>query len=414
MEIFGLISLHIKMADGNSSPCTTNEANCALSETLFDKTNECSATKCPNLVFDGIIYRWKGNLTELKSYFENDLKLHGTWSSPGGEAKVFKSYEDLSVKWHGRKSKKIVIVKDNDEGQLPKLFQEHAHNVLLNYNDNYNDKQEQAKDMQTSLNNASDKTDVRVKTVNDRFTELHLRIQNIEGKLLCKVNLVMDELYELKSRTINSIYEQRIDMLEERNRKLEKENETLNGKFMASSCIISDLNTKIKDLETDKISLVASIKLMQIHDNYYVDSCTSNKTTQIGDSPGSSRLDDSILNLCATNNENNNRQCSLKCKYKSKKHQTEESSMNQTSNSKPMPANADVLAVNNRFSILSDIDSQEDLLVINQGRPSGNGMIKFKIVVSKPIITKINKCKITVPKEMVLLLVVGLLIIQVN
>ena len=136
--------------------------------------------------------------------------------------------------------------------------------------------------------------------------------------------------------------------------------------------MISDLNTKIKDLETDKMSLVASIKLIQIHDDYYADSCTSNKTTQIGDNPGSSKLDNSILNLCTTNNENNNRQCSLKCKYKLKKHQTEEASMNQTSDSKSMPRNADVLAVNNRFLILSDIDSHEDLLVINQGTPSGN------------------------------------------
>ena len=46
--------------------------------------------------------------------------------------------------------------------------------------------------------------------------------------------------------------------------------------------------------------------------------------------------------------------------------------MNQTSNSKSMPLKADVLAVNNRFSILSDIDSQEDLLVIDKGRSSGN------------------------------------------
>ena len=60
----------------------------------------------------------------------------------------------------------------------------------------------------------------------------------------------------MKSRTINSIYEQRIEMLEERNCKLEKDNEVLAGKFMASSRIISDSNTKIKDLENDKMSLV--------------------------------------------------------------------------------------------------------------------------------------------------------------
>jgi hypothetical protein len=54
----------------------------------------------------------------------------------------------------------------------------------------------QTKDMQAPLNNASDKTEgeVSAETGNDRFTELHLKIQNIEDKLLCKVNLVMDEI----------------------------------------------------------------------------------------------------------------------------------------------------------------------------------------------------------------------------
>ena len=68
-------------------------------------------------------------------------------------------------------------------------------------------------------------------------------------------------------------------MLEERNCKLERENETLNDKFIARSCIISDLNTKIKDLENDKVSLMTAIKLIQVHDDQHVDSCTGNKST---------------------------------------------------------------------------------------------------------------------------------------
>jgi hypothetical protein len=45
--------------------------------------------------------------------------------------KLFTSHDDLSVKWQGRKSKKIAIVKDNDEGKLSKLLQDHTHNALL-------------------------------------------------------------------------------------------------------------------------------------------------------------------------------------------------------------------------------------------------------------------------------------------
>ena len=87
-------------------------------------------------------------------------------------------------------------------------------------------------------------------------------------------------------------------MLEERNRKLERENETLNDKFMASSCIISDLNTKIKDLENDKMSLMTTIKLIQVYDNQYADSCINMKTTNIGDNLGSSEPENSIQNQC--------------------------------------------------------------------------------------------------------------------
>ena len=114
-------------------------------------------------------------------------------------------------------------------------------------------------------------------------------------------------------------------MLEERNRKLERENETLNDKFITSSCIISNLNTKIKELENDKVSLMTAIKLIQIHDDQYVDSCTSNKSTQISDNLASTEPLNSFQNVCKANTKNVNEQRSLKRKYKSKKRQTEES-----------------------------------------------------------------------------------------
>ena len=115
---------------------------------MTNKTNELTTIKSQYLFFDGLIYRWKGDLTELKRFFEIDLKLHGTWSSPGGEAKVFKSHGDLNVKWHGRKSQKIVIVKDNNEEQLTKSFQKYAHNAssldeVDNSDKNYSDSNDQ-------------------------------------------------------------------------------------------------------------------------------------------------------------------------------------------------------------------------------------------------------------------------------
>ena len=106
------------------------------------------------------------------------------------------------MKWHGRKSQKIVIVKDNNE-QLSRSFQKYAHNASTldevdNSDKNYSDSNDQANGIQSTVYDASDRTDACVQTGNDSFTDLNLRIQNIENKLLNKVNFVMDELLELK------------------------------------------------------------------------------------------------------------------------------------------------------------------------------------------------------------------------
>ena len=96
----------------------TSTVNLDKNVPLLEESNETTTKKCSNLIFDGTTYHWIGNLIELKFYLEHRLKLDGVWSSPGGDAKMFKSSEGLSFKWYGRKSKKIVILKDNSQNYL--------------------------------------------------------------------------------------------------------------------------------------------------------------------------------------------------------------------------------------------------------------------------------------------------------
>ena len=96
----------------------TSTVNLDKNVPLLEESNETTTKKCSNLIFDEITYHWIGNLIELKFYLEHRLKLDGVWSSPGGDAKMFKSSEGLSFKWYGRKSKKIVILKDNSQNYL--------------------------------------------------------------------------------------------------------------------------------------------------------------------------------------------------------------------------------------------------------------------------------------------------------
>ena len=65
------------------------------------------------LTYDGKFYRWNGSLDELKSFVEQQLKLHGSWTSPGGETKVFRlEQSDFIIKRYGASSKKIIIQVD--------------------------------------------------------------------------------------------------------------------------------------------------------------------------------------------------------------------------------------------------------------------------------------------------------------
>ena len=75
-----------------------------------------------------------GNYEELKSFIENDMKLSGTWSSPGGEIKHFKAGDDFSIKWRSRKRKKIIISKDDDAEFLSKKFKTFV-NILPTVNE---------------------------------------------------------------------------------------------------------------------------------------------------------------------------------------------------------------------------------------------------------------------------------------
>ena len=60
-------------------------------------------------------------------------------------------------------------------------------------------------------------------------------------------------------------------MLEE-NTKLKKDNDVLSGRLNNSLLVISDLNTRIKDIENEKFSLLAAIRLVQCADKSHVDS----------------------------------------------------------------------------------------------------------------------------------------------
>ena len=90
------------MANGHDLSSSSSLMDSLVSPPSTRNENEPPSTQLSNLFADESEYLWKGNLSELKRFVQDELKLTGKWSSPGGETKLFKG-TDVILKWSGKK-----------------------------------------------------------------------------------------------------------------------------------------------------------------------------------------------------------------------------------------------------------------------------------------------------------------------
>jgi hypothetical protein len=114
LSIYLLESSRVNLSSANSSQILANSLLDFMNESVKIPTNNVESKVLSSLVFiDESGYCWKGNLARLKSFVQNDLKLIGKWSLPGGETKLFKNTE-IILKWTGQTRKKLIIEKDSE------------------------------------------------------------------------------------------------------------------------------------------------------------------------------------------------------------------------------------------------------------------------------------------------------------
>ena len=94
--------------DHFSFPQTSKQVNTSISSTPY---------KQKKLLCFGKEFTWEGCLDDLRKFVQADLKLHGKWTSPGGEVKLF-TCNEYTLKWYGVNKKKLVVIRDNDKGSL--------------------------------------------------------------------------------------------------------------------------------------------------------------------------------------------------------------------------------------------------------------------------------------------------------
>ncbi|CAB4018757.1 Hypothetical predicted protein [Paramuricea clavata] len=96
------------MAGGRTNLSSVNCYKNNLNEWKFEQIY--NHKDCSNLTYDRKRIKWSGSFDMLQSFVECGLKLHGNWSSPGGNAKKFTCLNsDLTITWYARKQNTLVL-----------------------------------------------------------------------------------------------------------------------------------------------------------------------------------------------------------------------------------------------------------------------------------------------------------------
>lgn len=229
-----------------------------------------------NLKFSGEKFYWDSTLAELKEFVTNELKLSGRWSSPGGEVKLFTA-DTVSLKWHGKTVKSITLAGNSTEiNELSKILTSICESSVENQGsntegcqDHFNndDNAEANMEATTGMNNYTIRSipvslnSSEMKTTEAKLNNIDAHIKQLEKELVDKTSKLANDLNNLKKYCLDSGADY-MSTLRQENLSLKEENQALKDSLFTAKFALSDLNSKIKELENEKASLTTTLKIL--------------------------------------------------------------------------------------------------------------------------------------------------------
>ena len=208
------------------------------------------------LSYDGNELYWKGSLDDLKEFVHSKLKLDGSWSSPGGDVKLFTG-ENISLKWQGIHKQKLAVISNNGDQDIgEELIKLAVSSKNINPPSSYQCEQEANmvvnRDCSISASSNSAIDDLRkqmldlAETVENKIENLRREVHKLDAKI---------EPVQILECTLSDLKRDKMRLLQDNNE--------LRERNLNLYLITSDLNTRIKDLERERDSLVTALKLQQ-------------------------------------------------------------------------------------------------------------------------------------------------------
>ena len=223
--------------------------------------------------------KWLGDSESLQKFVEDVIHIKAKWTSPGGECKLIET-DNVSIRWYPSKQT------FNVGGLKAKEIKAKFSSILCASLDSKDDMQV-CEDSEQLIDEATSQEQNQPLSfsciTNDWITTLECAIEEIKSQ----VTNIKEELKQHrfhfnkkpespstpiihnnghKSRVTDDLVEQCLTMLQRENSQLKKENEALRDRINTVSYVVADLNTKIKDVENEKSSLLTAIQF--IYDGY--------------------------------------------------------------------------------------------------------------------------------------------------
>ena len=215
---------------------------------------------------EGGYLAWESHIDDLKEFVQKSLNFDGKWSSPGGDVKVFEN-EKYCLKWYGVIKKKLLIVRDDEQQNLSERMQSLATKSV-----NINSKTSSAIGKENNMaelhivhdSDVDDKSLYMEGIENSLVEDLRRQMQEFAESTNLKIEGLEIDVNNLKARSVPMfVMEATVKELKIDKDNLVRENAELREKNLNFALITSDLNSKVKELEHERDSLVTAMKLQQ-------------------------------------------------------------------------------------------------------------------------------------------------------
>jgi hypothetical protein len=236
-------------------------------------------SKLSNLIKLDKELAWIGSLESLKLFVQSDLNIEGQWTSPGGEVKQFTS-ENYTMKWYGRKKKKLVITRDDKNESLRKKLTEFTtlnkaiiHDIDKQYGEAEGKRSEGNSNMVEVIEsddgkydsdhitaNQDDPSSSKIETVVEgghKFTNSQCYCRD----LALQLKRVERDIHQLKNRAETRDVNENTRVCNTNT--CQREKALLRSNLEEANNTIKDLKAKIMYLEQEKDNLATAMTLQQ-------------------------------------------------------------------------------------------------------------------------------------------------------